>query len=384
MIEIVEFPQYLLDEPADYVFITSESLEPGTQQLADLRVSTGFSTQVITVEDLYNHFTYGIRHPIAIKEYFRFLLENYSQLPIYALLVGDGHWNLKASPSYPNPSQHMLPNMVWVDPWQGEVDSANLLATVIGDDPIADISIARLPVNGNEELTSYVNKIVEYENNSTPGWKNNYLFVADNTPDTAGDFVQLSENVINEFFSPPSGRNVIRLYQNDFINNIQGIRDSIVGSINDPGVMIVNYIGHGSINLWASDGIFRYADIESLNNLTNYPIFLSMTCLDGYWIRPDVTGLIEELIRSSDKGAIAAFSPTGLGVATGHDVLHKGLYEALFTMRVVKLGQMGDYAKLTLYQSGISPDLIQTFTVFGDPYLTVPTHQSIHLPVIRK
>ena len=39
--------------------------------------------------------------------------------------------------------------------------------------------------------------------------------------------------------------------------------------------------------------------------------------------------MIEELVRKESSGAIAAFSPTGLGVSSGHDMLHKGFYDAL-------------------------------------------------------
>ncbi len=55
-----------------------------------------------------------------------------------------------------------------------------------------------------------------------------------------------------------------------------------------------------------------------------------MTCLDGYWIFPNTSGLMETMLRAANGGSVASFSPTGLGVSTGHDVLERGLLNAVF------------------------------------------------------
>ena len=42
---------------------------------------------------------------------------------------------------------------------------------------------------------------------------------------------------------------------------------------------------------------------------------------------------METLLRAPNGGDVASFSPTGLGVANGHDVLQRGFYEAAFQRR---------------------------------------------------
>jgi hypothetical protein len=83
-----------------------------------------------------------------------------------------------------------------------------------------------------------------------------------------------------------------------------------------------------------------------------------------------------------NAGAVSTFSPTGLGVAQGHDVLTSGFYDAVFVNGVQTLGWAANAAKLDVFQSGSHIDLIHTFTVFGDPALKIPVTYSVFLPGI--
>ena len=86
---------------------------------------------------------------------------------------------IKALAAYDNPTNFMPPNLAWVDPWQGEVDSANQLAMLVGNDPLPDVHIARIPVNTTAELSAVIAKIKAYEQTSAQAWQKHWLFVAD-------------------------------------------------------------------------------------------------------------------------------------------------------------------------------------------------------------
>jgi hypothetical protein len=79
------------------------------------------------------------------------------------------------------------------------------------------------------------------------------------------------------------------------------------------------------------------------------------------------------MLRSPNKGLVAAFSATGLGVSTGHDYLARGFYKYITNMdqnQPWRLGMAVLNAKINLYQKDISDiDLISTYTIFGDPAL---------------
>ena len=367
----------------DYVFITHADLKSSTQALANYRSGTGLSTVVIDVNDLYNEFNFGIYNPIAIKNFLTYAHDNWDVKPTYALIVGDGHWNFYDNnlPEYGSGLQFIPPNLVWVDPWQGEVDSVNLLGTV-GTNFLPYLMIARLPVNSEAEIDAYRNKLVAYEAPHTPQpWEQNHTFVAD-LADSAGDFPAFADEIITQYVDPATIAYPSRIYEKDYgcVNTsptatpCPAVNLAISDTLNITGTLIVNYIGHASVRRWSHEKIFTPDDYPYLTNSDQLPVILSMDCLDGYWSSPsDFAGqsMIEEIIRMSDTGSIGAFSPTGLGVSTGHDVLHKGFYDALMVEGIWALGAAARNAMTWLYATGQNQDLLYTFTVFGDPALEI-------------
>lgn len=392
-----------LSSAADYVIITHKDFLAAVQPLADYRANKGLDVKVIDQQELYNAFTYGIFHPLAVKEFLRYAFANWSKPPRYVLLVGDGHWNFHGSPIYASTSNYFPPNLSWVDPWQGEVDSANLLANVVGSDILPDVMIARLPVNNAQEIADYTSKLINYEAQGVQTWQRNLLFVADNVPDATGDFVYFSDAIAADYQRP--GFVTSKIYENDYgCPTVSGnlcpeVNYAITSTLSSGGALLVSFIGHASLDRWTHEHIFLNrnrtfpamtlaSSISTLNNGDRLPVILSMTCLDGYWIYPDnlsdpsrtigpQSSIIEDLQRVGGKGSVGAFSPTGLGVATGHDALERGFLDSLFVAGNWELGAAAQSAKMRLYQSGSNFDLLNTFTIFGDPALQMRSPHNV-------
>lgn len=377
-------PNFAAMPEADYIFITHENFIPSLQPLAAYRASQGFSVAMIDVDDLYHEFNYGIYHSIAIKNFLAYTFANWETPPTNVILVGNGNWNFKhyGAPTEPYsnpPPVYMPPNLAYIDPWQGQTDSANLLATLVGDDVLPDLYISRLPVSTSAEVDNYVTKILNYESQPVADWQRNITFVTDNIPDAAGDFIQLAEEIITSYVDPTPSFTATRIYENDYGCTIanspacDAVTQAILDTVNITGTLLINYIGHGANSRWSGESIFLGTDVASLNNAQQLPVVLSMTCLDGYWIYPHVDSLARMFVVSQNKGAAATFSPTGLGVATGHDELQRGFYDALFLNGQWRLGQATLQAKLRLFGTGANFDLIHTYTIFGDPALHFTT-----------
>ncbi len=350
---------FALPYGADYIIIAPSTFITASQSLADYRAAQGLRTVVVDVQDIYNQFNYGIYHPLAIKRFLEYAYQYWDgPAPAYVLLVGDGHWNFKGysgntesgSYAYVDLTIYMPPYMAWVDPWQGEVDSSSLLAAIAGADIVPDLSIGRLPVNNVSQLQAAITKTIAYE--STPGqaWQQRLLFAADN-PDSAGDFDALSEYVISQ--STPPDYTVDRVYLDTFPAAQKALAAfTITSTLNLTGTLFMNYIGHASISRWAGEGMLVTTGDPALVNLPaenhiitlanpdRLPVMVSMDCLDGYWnYAVDAwTSLAEEMVRVPGKGAVAAYSPTGLGVASGHDILNRAFYSAIFEGGVQELG----------------------------------------------
>ncbi len=70
---------------------------------------------------------------------------------------------------------------------------------------------------------------------------------------------------------------------------------------------------------------------------------------------------------------MASWSPTGLGVASGHDYLDRGFFDAIFKDNLGTVGAGTAAGKLDLFATGSSLDLLDTFLLFGDPATRMPT-----------
>ena len=387
---IVEYqpPDFANMPEADYLFISHQDLIPSLQPLVAYRKAQGLSVAIVDIDDLYREFNDGIYHPIAIKNFLIYAFENWQTPPSYVTLVGSGHWNFKSYGGYPSPPIYMPPNLAYIDPWQGQVDSANLLATVVGDDTLPDLNIARIPASTPAELEVVVNKTLAYETQAVQDWQGNITFIADNTPDSAGDFVGLAEGAIAEFLDSDPYFQPLRIFQNDFgcINagqpQCQAVTYAITNTLSTGGSLLASYIGHGALNRWSGQSIFLNSDVPTMNNPDQLPVILSMTCLDGYWFYPAWPGLdppdpnfslVQVLLTTEGKGAVATYSPTGLGVATGHDDLQRGFFSSLFNHGHWELGQAAFQSKVKLFATNNNFDLMHTFTVFGDPALHIST-----------
>ena len=374
---------------ADYVMITAAQLITATHALADYRQAQGLHTMVVDVNDIYNEFNDGIYHPFAIKQFLKYAYATWQIKPVYVVLVGDGNWNVKGYlPSkFGSDPIYMLPNLSWVDPWQGEVDSANLLANIVGDDPIPDLFISRMPVSSQAALYAILDKISSYENTPIQDWQRNMLFVTDNADD-AGNFSASSDDLIAN--SVPAGFTPSRIYLDDYFSSGDCLLNKpcpiathdITETLSITGALFLTYGGHGSIWTWASEKLLSYNrnasqvvttnDIASMDNGSMLPVVFSLDCLDGYWIHPTSQPSLAELfLTTPNRGAVSTFSPTGLGLVTGHDALAEGFYSSFFKNGIWELGPATLSAKLALFATGYNFDLIDTYTIFGDPALKV-------------
>jgi hypothetical protein len=317
---------------ADYLIITHRDFITSMQPLAAHRAAEGLRVKIVDVADLYNQFNDGLYHPIAIKNFLKYTYDNWQPpAPTYVLLVGDGHWNFKNDNPvrYGTPPNFMPPNLSWVDPYQGEVDAASELVEIVGDDPLPDMLVGRLPVNTAAEADAVVDKIINYEAQAASlPYRQRMMFVADNVPDprNAGDFVQLSNELIRDVL--PKNYFADKVYANDYgcppgTGSCPQVNYAITSTLNQTGALFVNYIGHAGIDAWGDESFLTNTNVSTLNNFDRLPIILSMTCLDGYWFYPNHSSLMETTLRAANGGSVASFSPTGLGVSTGHDRLRR-------------------------------------------------------------
>ncbi len=328
----------------------------------------------VDVQDVYDEFGYGIVGAASIHDFLAFTYTYWKKpAPSYVVLVGDGNYDPKNYSGFGRVS-YMPPYLAPVDPWIVETAADNRYVTLVGADTLPDMMLGRLSVNTPVEAGIIVNKIINYEQSPVPGdWLQQILAVADNA-DSAGDFAQESDGLVACCVAPPY--QVQKVYYGITHLTTADARAAILSGINS-GKIIVNYIGHASSTFWAGEVLFSTTDVPLLTNGGKLPVVLAMTCRDGYFILPDPyssdrEALGEVVTRADGRGAVASWSPTGLGLTTGHDYLDRGFFNDLFRGARGTVGQATAAGKLNLWSSGNSLDLLDTFLLFGDPALRPP------------
>jgi len=370
---------------ADYVIISPAAFIPSLAPLVSLHQTSGLQVLVEDVQAVYDNFGGGRPLPSAIRDY---LLEAYSsweKTPLYVLLVGDGTQDPK---QYLETSSATFipPYLEVVDPWAGETAADNRYVTLDpipvseGDDLLPDMLIGRLPANSISELETMVSKIVAYAGNTgADKWKHQAIFVADNNDYGGGNFPRLSEAMINSV--PANMLTANRLYFSSS-STPAAFRSKVNQAWNDGSSLLV-FTGHSSIHQWAHEILFHLEDVPGLNNAARLPVLLEMTCFTGSFQIHDFPALDEELLRKPGGGAVAVWGPTGLGIASGHHWLAEGFMKNIYEDGNYGIGAAALAGKLNLASIGSHPDLIDTFTLLGDPAIKlVPTYQ-MYSPIIQ-
>lgn len=371
---------------ADYIFITHPMFANTLQPLITHRQSQGYDVVVADINAVYDQFNAGIVDAEAIRTFLDHAYHSWAApAPAYVLLVGGSNFNPHGhNTAYYGPQQPVyVPTIdLMIDPYQGESAADAYFAIISGTDPLPDMYLGRLPVMTTTDLTTAVNKIINYERSPSRGaWQNDILFVADNT-DNAGNFEAVSEAIIASYLTSPSW-DIRKVYYNPgmvnppdpYYNTVDLARGAIRTKWSQ-GVALANYVGHAFLDYWGStvtDQQWHNNDTPTLYNGAKLPFLISLDCLDGYFDYPNRPSMAEKFLTHNNGGTVAHFAPSGLGIATGHDYLHRGFYDAIVNNHVLQTGPVTMAAKINLYThaSSFFQDLLYTFDLIGDPAMSL-------------
>jgi hypothetical protein len=349
------------DNQADYIIITHPDFRESLKPLVEWRESKGLKVKVVTIEEVYDEFSYGLADPTAIRDLLCYAHEHWAKpASRYVLLVGDASYDYRDNLDAPN--KNLLPTYLVQTHFVGETASDNWFVD-LDDDSLPEMAIGRLPVKSAAEAKIVVDKIIGYERAPTPGeWRGRVLFVADDDQPA----FEATSDALEGYL--PSDYQATKVYISAFAEPSESTA-RIIAEVNQ-GVAIVSYVGHAALDVWAKEKTFSSADIASLHNRSKLSFFVTMTCLDGYFHHPQADCLAEELLLADGKGAIACFAPTSESLPSDQDVLAKALFEALFAGDAPTLGEAVMWAKRSLPDGGRGyEDLIETYTLLGDPAL---------------
>jgi len=344
---------------ADYIAIVHADLMEALPPLLRWREGQGLKVLAIPVEAVYDQFNHGLPEPEAIRSFLKYAAEAWQKpAPQYVLLVGDATYDPRG---YLAPAgANLVPTFLVPTVFGGETASDTAFVR-LDNDPWPDMAIGRVPARTPQQVRTLVEKTLAYERGTAEGsWPHRILLIADGQD---GLFRTQSQALLAQI---PADYAVVEFYpEAGALNANRELR-----RLMEPGSLLVNYIGHGSISQWGKDLIFTTADAAALANGKRLPVVLNMTCLTGLFTHPKVESLAEGLLWAEGGGAVAVLAPTSLTLPGDQSFFNQALFQVLLQERIPTLGQAIVRAKRqTPADSAEVRDVVETFTLFGDPAL---------------
>jgi hypothetical protein len=338
------------NQGADLVMIAHGNFMDSLAPLKSHRETQGYSVALIDVEDIFDEFSYGAKTPQAIKDFLTRASTSWQTPPRFVLLVGDASFDPKNYLGLGN--QDFVPTKI-LDTEYMETASDDWFVDFNGDG-LPDMAIGRLPVQTAEESAAVVFKIIAYDQAPSGDWATEALMVAD-LNDTY-DFEGASQEVSDLL---PEQMTIWSVYRGQAGDN--AAREATLGSINE-GKLIINYIGHGTVDLWRG-GLLTAGDAVSLTNGAALPLVVGMTCLNGFFQTPYMESLAEALLKAENGGAVAIWTSSGLTVPNEQAPMNQELMRLLFNGQGLTLGEAVAQAKTATSDQ----DVRRSWILFGDP-----------------
>jgi hypothetical protein len=337
-------------QEADLVIISHGDFLESLKPLKAWRESQGLSVALIDVEDLYDEFSFGIKTPEALKDFLLRAKTSWQKAPRFVLLVGDASFDPRNYYGFGH--FDYVPTKL-VDTAYIETASDDWFVD-FDNDGIPDMAIGRIPVRTEEEAAGIVSKLIGYEQSRER--MQDVLLVAD-LKDNDFDYMAASQGVKALL---PGGLMVSEVYRDQFSDDVQ-VKNELVRRLNQ-GPLLVNYIGHGTLEFWRGD-IFGSDDAEILTNGLRLPFVIGMTCLNGFFQDVYYETLAEAFLKASNGGAVAVWTSSGLTEPDKQAVMNKEMIRLLFNGEGLTIGEAVKRAKA----STSDQDIRRTWILFGDP-----------------
>ena len=347
-----------LDRPSDWrkpanaanlVIFTRREFMMGLGPLIALRQSQGYKVVMVDIQDVYDEFSYGNKSSRAIRDFLAYARGNWMVAPAYVLLAGDASFDPKNYLGFG--ANDLVPTRL-IDTQLMETASDDWLADLNGDG-FAEMAVGRLPIRSAREAATIAAKVVGYDRGAKPAGA---LLVADDSLDGVNFEATTAE--VRELIPPDERVEQINRGELDSTTAKNRLMEAI-----NKGQRVVNYEGHGNVDTWRG-GLFTAEDVSALTNDERLPLFIMMTCLNGYFHDAQLDSLAESLVRSDKGGAAAVWASSGMIPPSDQAAMNLELFRKLYDANASwTLGE----AVLRAKTMGRNKDARLTWILFGDP-----------------
>jgi hypothetical protein len=366
---------------ADYVILTTRALRSSAEELAAYRQSeSGYSTAIVTVQNVFDQFDYGRPTPVAIRR-FVYATQTWQTAPRFVAIWADAPYPVSKSNGVPQPRPS------WAVPSFGYGPSDGWFAMQAGgpDDWSEAVAIGRIPIRTDADGTLFLEKLRTYERAPLADWQKRMLMLAGGTSAGEQNTLQFYTTEWAEEASFPTGADTLFYFKNVNDPLDTSFQDSLRVDLRR-GSGWLNYFGHSAAQTWE----IVTDPPEEFDNAGRLPFVVSLACKTGSFAGGrfedrNAPSLGESLVVGSLSGGIAHWGTSELGNITPSARLNTALFERVFrdTLRVMgpaiqeaKAEIAADFSQSTLYVR----HLLQ-YGLLGDPALrlALPTQPDFHI-----
>jgi hypothetical protein len=325
-------------ENRPYIIVTHDDLLSAADALAGYR-----SAEVITVDEIYNEFGWGLPDVTAIRDFLRLRYETYPMDRV--LMLGKATWDYKqirTAQSFPNyvPSyeRRYLPptrDPYNTDDWfvyfvPREGDSAAYFPTV---------PVSRLAPVSPEDADFAVENAIRYASEPELGpWQNTIILVADDDRVPSGcefgsPHTRDVELMGTDHYPAVFERTKIYLTEYPLVSGIKpAAKNDFVAALNR-GALFSNYVGHGDPLRMAQEEVFNPGAVSLVYAGRRLSFLIAASCNVSRFDEPNLMSMAERLIVRREGGTIGSLASTQLCLPGPNRILNGNFLNALFEGR---------------------------------------------------
>jgi len=345
------------------------------------RTSQGMHVKSVNVQDICDSLNHGYVSDTALKAYIRYAYAQSPQLR-YVVLLGDSTFDYREAQLFDGdtPPKVLIP-IHWVNnpstTWSGGYQDDNWYGC-LGDVYRPDVSVGRISAATEAQGMDYVRKVIEHETADRHS-RNKALLISS----VEKSFQELVEEIAQKYAREFTTVSLLYPETAQADRDVKRLCDEF-----DSDVQLVYYVGHGGSFVWRvgpvdfqrQKDLFTPADVARLNNAGKYPIILCSSCYTTSFDQSKSLG--EALLLSAERGGIALIgSPWKATVQESH-VFNSQVFNFYFKDGVKRLGDACLLAHQAITPAGQVLPAYQSFTLLGDPCLTIPKAQPTTAPQV--
>lgn len=329
--EALQFTDYAaLANQGNYILLSHPTLREGdtdwVQTYGNYRsgeAGGNYNVVLADIQELYDQFAHGIQnHPLSIRHFVNFAVDNWATNPEYLFLMGKGiTYRATTTPSI------FEANFI---PTFGHQPSDVFLTARGFNDYRPQVAVGRLSALTSEDVKNYFHKIEQYEDIADcsieeRAWRKEALFQTVGLDESevvkTESFMKSYQPILEGSFF---GGKVLDIQAAEGYSPLFTTRPFI-----EEGVGLLHFFGHSTGQIWKTDVVQNLNSYQQKS--PRYPLVFSSSSFVGNTFKSTNSNpsMAEDWVLTKDRGAIGFLGNATFHLRQTEDIFYDELYQQI-------------------------------------------------------